>query len=82
MQHSSTCCRWVIMQHSLTVASVPFCPGADLPTIGKALAPAKQLRWLVLRTAGVVGDLSCHIILPSLHLLSLTRNGLTVSPEL
>jgi hypothetical protein len=53
--------------------------GADLPTIGKALAPAKQLKWLVLRTAGLKGDLSCDIILPSMQLLSLTRNGLTVS---
>lgn len=54
--------------------------GADLKTIGAALAPAKELKWLVLRTAGVVGDLSCDIILPTLSLLSLTRNGITVSP--
>ncbi|KAF6253460.1 hypothetical protein COO60DRAFT_419479 [Scenedesmus sp. NREL 46B-D3] len=53
--------------------------GADLPTIGKALAPATQLRWLVLRTAGLQGDLTCDIILPGLQLLSLTRNGLTGS---
>jgi hypothetical protein len=33
----------------------------------------------VLRTAGVIGELSCDIILPSLNLLSLTRNGITVS---
>jgi hypothetical protein len=56
--------------------------GADLPTIGKALAPATQLKWLVLRTAGVEGDLACDIILPSLQLLSLTRNGLTVSARM
>uniref|UniRef100_A0A383WD12 Malectin-like domain-containing protein n=1 Tax=Tetradesmus obliquus TaxID=3088 RepID=A0A383WD12_TETOB len=56
--------------------------GADLPTIGKALAPATQLKWLVLRTAGLQGELSCDIILPSVQLLSLTRNRLTGSiPE-
>jgi hypothetical protein len=33
----------------------------------------------VLRTAGVNGKLSCDIILPTLNLLSLTRNGVTVS---
>jgi hypothetical protein len=32
----------------------------------------------VLHTAGIVGDLSCDILLPSLSLLSLTRNGITV----
>jgi hypothetical protein len=54
------------------------CAGADLPTIAKALAPAKQLKWLVLRTAGVKGELSCDIVLPELSLLSLTRNAITV----
>lgn len=53
--------------------------GADLKTVAAALKPAKELRWLVLRTAGVIGELSCDIILPSLNLLSLTRNGITVS---
>lgn len=52
--------------------------GATLKTIGAALAPAKDLKWLVLRTAGVVGNLECDVILPSLHLLSLTRNGILV----
>eukprot|EP00878_Enallax_costatus_P025108 GHUV01026831.1.p1 GENE.GHUV01026831.1~~GHUV01026831.1.p1 ORF type:complete len:723 (+),score=195.48 GHUV01026831.1:793-2961(+) len=51
--------------------------GADLPTIAQALAPATKLQWLVLRTANIVGQLSCDIILPSLQLLSLTRNSLT-----
>lgn len=69
----------------LACASASLITGADLPTIGKALAPATQLKWLVLRTAGLQGELSCDIILPSLQLLSLTRNRLTVSgglPEL
>lgn len=55
------------------------CAGADLKTVAAALEPAKELKWLVLRTAGVIGELSCDIILPSLSLLSLTRNGITVS---
>lgn len=53
--------------------------GANLKTIAAALEPAKELKWLVLRTAGVVGNLECDIILPTLTLLSLTRNGLMVS---
>lgn len=55
-----------------------FFAGADLKTIAATLKPAKELKWLVLRTAGVVGELSCDIILPSLSLLSLTRNGIMV----
>lgn len=42
------------------------------------LAPAAKLKWLVLRTSGLLGDISCDILLPGLTLLSLTRNGLTV----
>jgi hypothetical protein len=59
--------------------AVPCYAGANLKTIAAALEPAKELKWLVLRTAGVVGELSCDILLPHLSLLSLTRNGISVS---
>lgn len=67
------------VEHHADFLRVSIYPGADLPTIAKELAPATKLQWLVLRTADIVGQLSCDIILPSLELLSLTRNGLTVS---
>jgi hypothetical protein len=59
-------------------AALYLAAGATLKTIAAALEPAKELKWLVLRTAGVVGNLECDIMLPTLSLLSLTRNGIQV----
>jgi hypothetical protein len=73
-----TCCLLSCLR-AVPCRAVPCYAGANLKTIAAALEPAKELKWLVLRTAGVVGELSCDILLPHLSLLSLTRNGISVS---